>query len=100
MSSKCRENESCYNRGCRSEACRLAASEARRARRRLAREAVGESPGLDTGRTNLVSVTTENAPTCVNADCSVVGAVLEEISGLAGLRPGLAAAAKVMAEVF
>jgi hypothetical protein len=51
MPSKCRESESCYNDGCRSEACRLAASEARRERRRSAREAVGELPGLDTDRT-------------------------------------------------
>ena len=103
MSSKCRGSESCYNRGCRSEQCKKAASDARRERRRLAREAVGvanATPGLDMDRTPLVSVPINNASTSVNADTSVVAAVVEEINGLAAPCPGLAAAALSMAAIL
>lgn len=97
MRSKCRESESSYNSGCRCEACRLAASEGRRERRRLARESVGEFP---TDRTSLVSIPINNASTSVDADMSVVAAVLEEISAWEGSRPGVAAAAKAMAAIL
>ena len=100
MRSKCRESESCYNGGCRSEACRLAASVARRERRRLAREAVGESPGLDTDRTRLVSMPMDNAPTSADAGSSVEAAVLAEVEALDSTRPALVAAAIAMARVL
>ena len=104
MRSKCRESESCYSSGCRSDLCKQAASVARRERRRLAREAVGELSGLDTDRTDrtpVVSVPVNNASTSVNADISVVTAVLEEVQVLdATARPGLVAAAIAMARIL
>lgn len=104
MRSKCRESEKCYNSGCRSEACRLAATEARRERRRLAREAVGELPGLDAGRTRVVSMPINNALTSGTADVplgNVEAAVLTELQALdAGMRPGLAAACVAMARIL
>lgn len=100
MRSKCRESESSYNAGCRCEACRLAATVARRERRRLAREAVGALPGLDTDRTRVVSLPVNNAPTSGNAGTSVVAGVLEEISGLESPRPDLVAVALCMAELL
>jgi hypothetical protein len=83
-----------------SEACRLAAAEGRRERRRLAREAVGELPGLDTDRTSVVSLPINNAPTSVDADRSVVAGVLEEISTLESPRPALVAVAIALAAVL
>ena len=100
MHSKCRQSESSYNNGCRCEACRLAASVARRERRRLAREAVGESPGLDMDRTRLVSLPINNAPTSVDAPRSVEAAVLAEVEALDSTRPALVAVAIAMARVM
>lgn len=105
MRSKCRESESSYNSGCRCEACRLAASVARRERRRLAREAVGESPTLDMDRTRLVSIPSgatnvapDKPPT---SGLTVSEAVSLEISGLGDTtRPGLAAAALSLAALL
>lgn len=101
MRSKCRESESCYNSGCRSAPCRLAAAEGRRERRRLAREAVGEHPTVDTDRTRLVSVPTDSSLTSVDADSSVESAVVAEVQALGStVRPGLVAAAIAMARFW
>lgn len=101
MASKCRGTESCYNDGCGSEQCRQAATDARRERRRRAREAVGELPGLDTDRTRLVSVPTGNPSTSDYVNTSVVAAVRDEISDIdCHPRPGLAAAALSLAAVL
>lgn len=105
MRSKCRGTESCYNAGCRSEQCRQAATEARRERRRLAREAVGELPAADADRTRLVSIPTDNPSTSINADISpansVEAAVLAEVQALGSTaRPGLVAGAIAMARIL
>jgi hypothetical protein len=104
MPCKCNGTESSYNRGCRCDLCKRAATDARRERRRLEREAVGELAG----RTRLVSVPTGDASTSGNvvpapanhAKNSCVAAVLEEISALKHPRPGLVAVAIAMAAVL
>jgi hypothetical protein len=77
-----------------------AAADARRERRRLAREAVGELGPMDEDRTPLVSMPTNNPSTGVNADRSVVEAVGEELSTLDSPRPGLVAVAIAMARIL
>lgn len=105
MSSKCRESESCYNGGCRRPECKKAATDARRERRRLAREAVGELPSLDTDRTRLASVLTNNPSSSGDASTRVLRtvehAVSLEIEALgAHSRPGLVAVALALARVL
>ena len=95
MSSKCNGNEGSYNRGCRCDLCKQAASDARRERRRLEREAVGEfAPVSDIG--HLASYEPRTGE-----DGSVVAAVRQEISDIGAYpRPGLAAAALSLAAVL
>lgn len=105
MPSKCRESESCYGDGCRSDLWKKAAADARRERRRRAREAVGELPASDIPRTRLVSITSpgENSPPDKppTSGLTVSEAVSLEISGLgASTRPGLAAAAMSLAALL
>lgn len=104
MPSKCSKSESSYNRGCRCDLCKQAATDARRERRRLEREAVGELAG----RTRLVSIPTGGAATSANVhvcsqttpENSCVAGVLEEIGALSNPRRGLVAVAIAMAQLL
>lgn len=66
----------------------------------MAREAVGELPTVDTDRTRLVSIATDNPATSDYVESSVVAAFLEEISALERPRPGLVAVALSLAAVL